>query len=153
MSPPTCTFPHAPTPPPPSTWSQSTTLSSLCYTATFHAHILTSPDGASGKESAYQYRRCRRHRFYPWVGKMPWRRAWQPTPVFLPGEPYAQRRLVGLPSIGLRRVGHEWRDRTCMLITNVYKHICRSASVFVSVSIKKKEMLERNKHENVNSLC
>jgi len=24
--------------------------------------------------------------FYPWVGKIPWRRAWQPTPVFLPGE-------------------------------------------------------------------
>ena len=95
MSPPTCTFPHAPTPPPPSTWSQSTTLSSLCYTATFHAHILTSPDGASGKESAYQYRRCRRHRFYPWVGKMPWRRAWQPTPVFFPGESHGQRSLAG----------------------------------------------------------
>jgi len=31
---------------------------------------------------------CRRHRrwFDPWVGKIPWRRAWQPTPVFLPGE-------------------------------------------------------------------
>ena len=30
---------------------------------------------------------CRRPRFNPWVGKIPWRRAWQPTPVFLPGEP------------------------------------------------------------------
>ena len=29
------------------------------------------------------------------VGKMPWRRAWQPTPVFLPGESHAQRSLVG----------------------------------------------------------
>jgi len=32
---------------------------------------------------------CRRHRrcgFDPWVGKIPWRRKWQPTPVFLPGE-------------------------------------------------------------------
>ena len=27
------------------------------------------------------------HRFNPWVGKLPWRRAWQPTPVFLPEEP------------------------------------------------------------------
>ena len=33
-------------------------------------------------------------RFDPWVGKIPWRRAWQPTPVFLPGESHGQRRLV-----------------------------------------------------------
>ena len=31
----------------------------------------------------------------PWVGKIPWRRAWQPTPGFLPGESYGQRNLVG----------------------------------------------------------
>jgi len=30
-----------------------------------------------------------------WVGKIPWRRAWQPTPVFLPGESHGQRSLVG----------------------------------------------------------
>ena len=35
--------------------------------------------------------RCRRRGFNPWVGKIPWRRAWQPTPVFLPGEPHGQR--------------------------------------------------------------
>ena len=34
-------------------------------------------------------------RFYPWARKMPWRRAWQPTPVFLPGEFHGQRSLVG----------------------------------------------------------
>ena len=37
----------------------------------------------------------RRHRFDPWVWKTPWRRKWQPTPVFLPGEPHAQRSLAG----------------------------------------------------------
>ena len=31
----------------------------------------------------------------PWVGKIPWRRAWQPTPVFLPGESHGQRSLAG----------------------------------------------------------
>ena len=31
--------------------------------------------------------------FYPWVHKIPWRRDWQPTPVFLPGESYGQRIL------------------------------------------------------------
>ena len=38
---------------------------------------------------------CMRHRFDPWVGKIPWRRNWQPTPVFLPGEFLGQRNLVG----------------------------------------------------------
>ena len=42
------------------------------------------PGGASGEESTGQCRRQRRHWFNPWVRKIPWRRAWQPTPVFLP---------------------------------------------------------------------
>ena len=51
------------------------------------------PSGASGKEPACQ---CRRHGFYPWVGKISWRRrAWRPTPVVLPGESHGQRSLVG----------------------------------------------------------
>ena len=36
----------------------------------------------------------RRHRSHPWVGKIPWRREWQPTPVFLPGEFHRQRSLA-----------------------------------------------------------
>ena len=50
------------------------------------------PRGLNGKELACQ---CRRHGFDPWVGKVPWRRTWQPTPVFLPGESPGQRGLVG----------------------------------------------------------
>ena len=42
----------------------------------------------SGKESTCQ---CRRGRFNPWVGKIPWRRKWQPTPAFLPGKSHEQR--------------------------------------------------------------
>ena len=38
---------------------------------------------------------CRRLGFDPWVGKIPWRREWQPTPVLLPGESHGQRSLVG----------------------------------------------------------
>ena len=48
----------------------------------------------SGQEYACQCRRCRRCRFYPWLRKIPWRRKWQPTPVFLPGESHGQRSLV-----------------------------------------------------------
>ena len=33
--------------------------------------------------------------FNPWVGKIPWSGAWQPTPVFLPGESHGQRSLAG----------------------------------------------------------
>ena len=40
--------------------------------------------------------------FDPWVGKIPWRRAWRPTPVSLPGESHGQRRLVGCSPWGLR---------------------------------------------------
>ena len=39
--------------------------------------------------------RRKRHRFDPWVGKIPWRTAWQPIPVFLLGESHGQRRLGG----------------------------------------------------------
>ena len=34
--------------------------------------------------------------FDPWVGKIPWKRKWQPTPVFLPGKFHGQRSLVGI---------------------------------------------------------
>ena len=57
----------------------------------------------SGKESACQ---CRRHRFHFWVGKIPWRRKWQPTPVFLPGESHGQRSLAGYSPWGRKRVRH-----------------------------------------------
>ena len=52
------------------------------------------PGGASGEDSTCQ---CERHkiRFNPWVRKIPWRKKWQPTPVFLPGESHRQRSLVG----------------------------------------------------------
>ena len=46
----------------------------------------------SGKESS---RQCRIHGFDPWVEKIPWRREWLPTPVFLPGEFHGQGSLVG----------------------------------------------------------
>ena len=46
----------------------------------------------SGKESAYQHRRRRKTL---WVGMIPWRRKWQPTPVFFPEKSHGQRSLVG----------------------------------------------------------
>ena len=64
-----------------------------------HSSVYMSfPCSASGKEPACQCRRCKRCGFDPWVGKIPWRRARQPTPVFLPGECHGQRSLAGYSS-------------------------------------------------------
>ena len=60
--------------------------------------------GASGKEPACQCRSCKRCGFDPWVGKIPWRRVWQPTPVFLPGKSYGQRSLVGYSPRGCKEL-------------------------------------------------
>ena len=57
--------------------------------------IVMFPGGASGKESACQCRRYKRCGFDPWMGEIPWRWAWQPTPVFLPEESCGWRRLAG----------------------------------------------------------
>ena len=51
-----------------------------------------------GKEPACQCRRHKRCSFDIWVGKIPWRRAWQPTWIFLPGQSHGQWRLVGYSS-------------------------------------------------------
>ena len=53
-----------------------------------HPYIMRKgfPGGASGKEYACQYRRHKRHVLNPWVRKISWKKALQPTPVFLPGE-------------------------------------------------------------------
>ena len=57
----------------------------------------------SGEKSCCQWRRCR---FDPWVVKIPGRRKWQPTPVFLSGKFHGQRSLVGYHPWGCKRVGH-----------------------------------------------
>ena len=51
------------------------------------------------------YLQCRRPGFNPLVRKIPWRREWQPTPVFLPGEFHRQRNLAGYSPWGLKESG------------------------------------------------
>ena len=63
--------------------------------------------GGTCKELACQCRRHERHKFDPRVRKIPWRRARQTTPVFLPGESHGQRSLPGYRS---QRVGHNWSN-------------------------------------------
>ena len=62
------------------------------------------PGGTTGKEPACQCRRCRRHGFNPLVRKIPWRKTWQPMPVFLSGGFLGQRSLVGYRPCGLKKL-------------------------------------------------
>ena len=66
------------------------------------------PGWLSGKEPTCQCRRCE---FNCWVGKIPWRRAWQRTPVLLPGESQGQRSWAGCSPLGRTESNTpEWRD-------------------------------------------
>ena len=81
---------------------------SLCLWLVHLIHLYVSfPGGSVGKESA-------------WPRIDPWRRKWQPIPVFLPGEFYGQRSLVGLQSMGSKRVGHNWVTNTFTFIFQTY---------------------------------
>ena len=66
----------------------------------------------SSKKSC-QCRRPKRHRFDPWVRKMPWSRKWQPTPAFSPGKFHGKRSLMGS-----QRVGRDWATE------HAYMHMC-----------------------------
>ena len=57
--------------------------------------LLRLPRWPGGKESTWKCRRHQRRMFDTWVGKIPWSRKWQPTPVFLPGKFHGQKSLVG----------------------------------------------------------
>jgi len=70
------------------------------------------PGGTSSTEPACQCRRHGRRGFPPWIRKIPWRKAQQPTPVFLPGESHRQKSLAGYSPWGHKRVGHDLATKT-----------------------------------------
>ena len=77
----------------PLSWGHSKPKSQIC------SIWLGFPGGAKSKEPTCQWRR---HRFNPWVRKIPWRGAWQPTPIFLPGESHGQWSLAGYSPWGCK---------------------------------------------------
>ena len=66
-------------------------------------HVRDFPVSTSGKEFICQCRRHKRHGFDPWVAKIPQRRAWQPTLVFLLGESHRWRSLVSYSPQGPKK--------------------------------------------------
>ena len=88
------------------------------------------PGRASGKELSCQCRRHKRLGLDPWVGKIPWRRAWQPSPVFLPRESYGQRSLVGYSPWGRKESDttestyHAFMRSKCSPRPRIANHTC-----------------------------
>ena len=71
--------------------------------------LLTEYFYAEGRFPQSHCRRCTRRGFDLWVGKIPWRRKWQPTLVFLPGESHGQRSPAGYSAWGLKsHTGLKW---------------------------------------------
>ena len=67
-------------------------MSQFLESVSFSMYLYGLSRWLTGKEA---FCRCRRCGFNPQIGKIPWRRRWQPTPVFLPGKSQGQRSLVG----------------------------------------------------------
>ena len=92
----------------------------------------------SSEESAYMQELQEICRLNLWIGKVPWRRAWQPTLVYLPGESPWTEAPDGLQSTGSQRVGHDWSNWTSThagwVMRNLFKH-CNKARLCRRVSI------------------
>ena len=74
---------------------------------------LSFSDGATSKELLGQHRSHKRCGFNPWIGKIPWRGKWQPTPVFLPESPM-DRGPAGYHSCGCKELDTTERLSTYM---------------------------------------
>ena len=114
-----------------------------------------------------QYRkRCRRRRFDPWVRKIPWRRKWQPTPVFLPEKMPQIVEPGGLQFMGSQRVRHDWATEYrsiktdenfitapyCNLLLLVIvgsKRICTFARYHVKIKLKWPDLKMKDHHVNI----
>ena len=122
------------------------------------------PGGASGKEPACQLRRHRKHGFSPWVGKVPWRRTWQPTPVFLPGESQGQRSLAGCSPRGHTEpdmTEHTHTPDACIHMMEDHSAIKKNemrpfATAWMSsqtIIVRDASKTEKDKHRTVSFIC
>ena len=101
------------------------------------------PRWLSGKESACQYRRHKRQRFDTWVRKMPWRKKWQPIPVFLPGKSHGQRSLVGYSPWGCKELDTTEYTHIFHLLSHLIQKNFAMYQTFYPCCSDKKTDLER----------
>ena len=146
MSPPSCTSLLLSSPSQPSRLSQSRApaLGFLGHTANSHwVSILPMvmcmfhpPGGAGGKENLpANAGDIKRRGFHPWVRKIPWRRAWQFTPVFSPGECPWREETGGLQSMVSQSVRHNLACTQYVCFNAVLQNISPSPSPTVSKSL------------------
>ena len=125
----------------------------VCHSESGHFSCMCACSGAfrwlGGKESTCQCRKHRRLRLDPWVGKMPWRRKWQLTPVFLAGKSHGQKSLVGYSPWGCKTVGLCWYsiiihgDHSVLKpLRSVIQNLAILILPFIFVSLAKQKFLE-----------
>ena len=124
-----------------STWS----FSSCLMNQRINLLKMGFPGGAGGKEASCQCRRHKRCGFSPCVGKIPWRKKWQPTPVFLPGDSQGWGSM-GLQSTGSQRVGcteatahttHRKVSDWCSTWCSAFTYSCASDFLCVSWNLRR----------------
>ena len=93
------------------------------YLMIFIQYLWGFPDD---KASGCQCRRHKRHRFNPWVKKIPWRREWLHSPVFLPGKIPRTEELGRLEMMGSQRLRHNWAHTHTHLVPVVETSMMRS---------------------------
>ena len=105
------------------------------------------PRWHSGKEPTCQCRRHQRRGFDPRVGKLPWRRKWQSTPVFLPGKSHGQRSLVGYSS-RVAELSTHWgwglSYRLSDSFAQIYCHFCWLWTKWGSETFSRKKMFPQS---------
>ena len=90
------------------------------------------PRWLTGKESSCQCRRCR---LDPWVGKIPWKRKWQSTPVFLLGKFHAERSLSGYSP-------WDCKESDAIEHTNIHGNLYISTHIYTCIYIKKAAIVD-----------
>ena len=88
------------------------------------------PGGASGKETTCQCSRIRDSEFHPWVGKIPWRRVRQCTPIFLPGETHGEGYRVAKSQTQLK-----WLKTHIHVCIYVYICMCVCVCIYMCMCI------------------
>ena len=122
-------------------------ISAVCVVEISFKFLLLLPCWLSGKESACQCRRHRRRGFNPWVGKIPWRKAW----LFLPGKANGQRRLVGYSLWGHKESGTTEHGENTHTHTHTHTHTPSHTYLPKEVCPPKSAFLEGELHTHAHT--
>ena len=104
----------------------------VCFYYQSNAGLMGFPRRCSVKEPACQCRGHKRCGFDPWVGKMPWRRRWQPTAESLPSKSHGQRNLVGYSPWDYKH--QTWLNNWAPAHTELWKSKCGKSFVLLSLN-------------------